>query len=214
MRKALFMAAAMAWITPVFAQSHDFLTADEVDQVREAQDPNERLPLYIRFARIRLDQSQQVVAEQKPGRAVLIHDLVGEYNKIIDAIDTVADDALGRKVDIAVGMKAVAEGEKQFLPALEKIRDSNPADLGRYQFLLTQAIESTKDSLDTSTGDLGARQADIIARDKKEKQERDQVLTPKELEAKKAQEAKAASEAKKHKKPTLLKPGETVKQQP
>jgi len=140
----------------------------------------------------------------------MVHDLLDEYSQIIDAIDTVSEDALGRKADISVGTKAVAGAEKEFLPVLEKIRDSQPTDLSRYEFVLTQAIEATSDSMDTAGEDLGKRSSEVADRLQKEKKKREAEMTPAELEAKK----KEAKESTGRKKPTLLKPGETVGGQP
>jgi hypothetical protein len=204
---ALMIFAAL----PALAQ-RDFLTPAEVDQVREAQEPNDRLKLYVYFARQRMDQVQHLLSEEKAGRSVLVHDLLEQYTQIVDAIDTVADDALQRKVNLEAGMKAVASAEKEMLPVLEKLRDGQPKDLGRYQFALSQAIDATRDSLEASSQDLDKRGAEVQARQAREKKELESVMQPKDLEEKKASEAKAAAEDKnKRKPPTLLRKGETVK---
>jgi hypothetical protein len=205
---AIFLFASL----PLCAQ-RDFLTADEVDQVREAQEPNERLKLYAHFARQRVDQVQSLIKQEKEGRSVLLHDLLEQYSQIIDAIDTVADDALQRKANIKTGMKAVAEAEKQMLPVLEKIHASTPKDLERYVFVLSQAIDTTRDSLDASAEDLGKRGEEAVARENREKKELESLMQPKDLEEKKAREEKAAAETKKRKAPTLLRKGETIKKQ-
>jgi hypothetical protein len=209
---------AMRWLAIVvifaasgFAQERDFLTADEIDQLREIQEPNARLKLYVVFARQRLALLQQFLSKEKPGRSALIHDTLEDYTHIIEAIDTVADDALVRKVSLDIGMKEVATAETEMLATLQKVEETAPKDLSRFEFVLKNAIDTTSDSKELSEEDLHTRTNDLEAQEKKEKQDRQALLGDKEKKEKE-KEKKAADSTPdgkpKPKPPTLYKPGE------
>lgn len=202
-------------VVPLAAQQRDFLTADEIDQIKEAQEPNERVALYARFAKERIDLVKSLLAKDKAGRSVLIHDALDDYAKIIDAIDDVTDQALSRHVDMKPGLKLVASTAKEALPILQKVQDNHPKDFDRYEFVLRTAIETSNDSLEAAQEDLGKRTQDVVAREKKEKKAAEEALTPVEREARHADDKKAAEQAaaqadkpQAKKPPTLLRPGE------
>src|SRR6478735_1978595 len=177
MRNLILTLMASILTLPLAAQNRDFLTPDETDQLREVQDPNARLALYSKWALLRLDEIEQMIASNKAGRATFIHNLLEDYGHIIEAMDTVADDALRRKLKIDIGITALTAAEKDMMARLEKIRESKPKDFARYEFVLTDAIEATQDSLELNEADLPGRAAAVAAKDKKEKDERLATMT-------------------------------------
>lgn len=205
---------AVLVLVPCFGQERDFLTADETDQVREAQEPNARMQLYIHFAKQRLDLLQQLLSKEKPGRSALIHDTLEDYTHIIEAIDTVADDALKRKIEINEGNAFVAKAEKEMLQTLQKIDGMEIKDKQRYDFALKTAIDTTQDSSELAAEDLGARATEVEAQEEKDKKERESMMAhpEKQAEAEQASAEKKEPE-KKRKAPTLYRPGEKPQDQ-
>jgi hypothetical protein len=200
--QALLCCVALA--SPLLAQ-RDYLTADEADQIRDAQEPNERLKLYAKFAKQRVDLVQNLLNHDKAGRSILIHDALDDYSKILDSIDEVTDDALLRKVDVKLGLQAVAATEKQLLPVLQKAQSSQPHDLSRYDFALQQAIETTQDSIASAQEDTGKRTNELEAEEARDKKERKELSAPNATDDK---QSDTTTQQPKRKPPTLKRPGE------
>lgn len=209
--KYLWIATLIA-SSACLAQERDFLTPDEADQIREIQEPNKRLAIYLKFAQLRMEMLKQSLASTKPGRSIFIHDTLEDLTRVIEAIDTVSDDAIRRKVDIDLGLAQVIQAEKAIADELKKVIDAPPKDYARYKFTIEQAMETLNDSTELAGQDLKTRSSELAQRDKREKAERDEIGT--ETDAKKAveksekkQSAAAAGPATK-KAPTLRRKGE------
>ena len=205
--------AAGLWAAAAPAQQRDFLTSDEVDQIREAQEPNARLTLYAKFARERISMVRSLMAKEKAGRSILIHDALEDYSHILDAIDDVADEALKKKVDLTQGLGQVTRMEMDAIPVLTRIRDSKPKDIERYEFVLKTAIDTTRDSLELNESDTEKRAADVEAREEREKKAIRDSMTPQERQSRATEERKAEQEQQRRRPPTLMRPGEK-KQEP
>jgi hypothetical protein len=206
--------AAALQAAPLAAQQRDFLTSDEVDQIREAQEPNARLTLYAKFAKERIAMIKSLVSKEKAGRSILIHDALEDYARIVDAIDEVADQALAKKTDIEKGLGQVTRMEQDALPVLKRVQETKPRDIERYEFVLKTAIDTTRDSLDLNESDTTKRAEDVEAREAREKRAVREAMTPKEVESRQAEERKVEQQQERRRPPTLMRPGEKKQEPP
>lgn len=213
------LSVAMLVAAPVFGQeiliTKDFLTEFEADQIRLAQDPNQRIPAYLQFARLRLALVDQLLAKEEAGRGAKVHDNLSQIGRIIEAVDMVVDDALLRDADISKTIEPLLLAEREILSRLEAIQETDPDDLWRYEFALEDAIYILEDSIEISSEDLVARKNALIESDDAEKAAREKTMSQqRRQEAQQAEQEQQKEETEREKKrPSLLKKGETLPSQ-
>lgn len=151
-RFALGLALLLA--LPLCAQRrHDPLNPLEIDQLRDAMlDPDERLKLYVKFSRERMNTLEQMRSDPKttdrPGQT---HDMLADFLALYDELNDNIDMYVGRKDDIRKPLKLIIEADTEFQAKLRALKDSantDAAEARQYEFLLTNAIETVDSSAD------------------------------------------------------------------
>lgn len=208
--RCLIPALLASLCLPAVAQ-RDFLTPDEVEQLRLVQEPGPRLQLYLRYAQQRVDMLEQLFAKRQTGRSGLIHDTLEQITQIIEAIDMNIDDAIRRQRPLEK-LEGIVSAQKELLAKLEALAQREEPDRARYQFALDTALETLRDSIEMNEQDLKDRTLSVQEKEKTLREEREQLLAPErkaELEKERGRiEAEKQGVAPGKKKPTLLKPGE------
>jgi hypothetical protein len=130
-------------------KQRDPLTDAEVDQMREAADyPDKRLDLLVKFVRERVFQIESLRSDT-PSEAndKQIHDLLQDFIAILDEIDDNIDMYAKHSTDMRKGLKLVIEADSEWQLKLRQLKEKSPAaDLERYTFVLTNAIDTVADS--------------------------------------------------------------------
>lgn len=140
---------------PIWAQRRrDPLNPPEVDQLRDAMlEPDQRLKLYVKFARDRVNKLEQMRTDPKTvDRPKQTHDLLEDFLAVYDELNDNIDMYIGRKDDIRKPLKAIIEADTEFEAKLRAIKSSEHTDAAeaqQYEFLLTNAI----DTVDASAED-------------------------------------------------------------
>jgi len=160
-RIAVALGLALLLAGPIHAQRrHDPLNSLEIDQLRDAMlDPDQRLKLYVKFARDRMTKLEQMRSDPKvKDRPVQTHDMLEDFLAVYDELNDNIDMYVGRKDDIRKVLKTVIEADTEFQSKLRAIKDSavlDAAEARQYEFLLTNAIETVDTSADDHRKTVG-----------------------------------------------------------
>ncbi len=145
---------ALLFALPAGAQRrHDPLSTEEINQLRDAMvEPDQRLKLYVTFARDRMNKLEQMRADPKTtDRARQTHDMLADFLSVYDELNDNVDMYVGRKDDIRKPLKLVIEADIEFQSKLRALKDAANADAAeskQYEFLLSNAIETVDSSAD------------------------------------------------------------------
>jgi hypothetical protein len=144
---------AISLLSTVWAQRRrDPLNPLEQDQLRDAaQEPSERLKLYIQFARTRLTSLEQTRADPKvTDRAQQTRDRLQDFLDVYDELNDNLDTFVERKADLRKPLKTLIEADTEFqakLRALKSSADASKDEAKQYDFLLTSVLETVDSSV-------------------------------------------------------------------
>ena len=130
----------------------DPLSTAEIDQLRDAAlEPEQRLKLYVEFARARLVSLEQMRSDPKTtDRAHKTHTLLEDFLTIYDELNDNIDNFVARKDDLRKPLKLIIEGDTDFQAKLRALKDSASAksdESKEYEFTLSNAIETVDNAV-------------------------------------------------------------------
>ncbi len=154
------------------AQKIATLTGDEEDKLREAQDPSERVQLYLDFLQARLDRFEGF--RSKPlnpayDNGAYLDALLDQYIALNDELKNWIDDQYERNGDMRKGLRALLERGPKQLEMLEHIRQTPDALAEDYRDSLRDAADDLKDTLDGATRALADQEKKFVDAKREEK---------------------------------------------
>lgn len=145
---AVVLAAVLAAISAggVAAQKGDFLSDEEEDALREAQDPGKRIEVYLDLEQARLVKIGEMRA-QPNGLSVVLSEYVSLSQEMKDWIEYQYE----HRGDMREGLRALLDRGPRQIELLRSIQQWPDAAQAAYASDLRDAIESMTDALDGST---------------------------------------------------------------
>jgi hypothetical protein len=153
---AIAVSALAMLLLPLAARAQDqpdFLSPGEADKVRDAQDPNDRIKLFLDFAEDRIKKLQYELQLKSPqvDKPEILNGLLSGYSGCIGEAADRLQDAQQKGLQIRKVIKDMEKRSKEYLDTLKAIEGANGPDLPSYKDSLDDAIAGTQDALDAAT---------------------------------------------------------------
>ena len=141
----------------VRAQSPDGLSSTEVDKLRDAQDPSERIKVYLSFQQERLGR-MQVVSEANGDSRDNMDDLLNQFISIDNELKDWIQYQFDHDGDMRKGLRAVLDEGPGQLEILRHIQKSPGPQSSDFSMSIRDAIADMNDMLDGATQALAVQQ--------------------------------------------------------
>ena len=162
----------MAPIIRVQAQKGDFLTEEEEDKLREAQDPSDRLEVYVGLVQVRLDRLDKYRREPKNSEfdiEAFLKKQLDEYLTLNGELRNWIEEHAERRGDMRRGLRKLLESCPKQLEQLRGIRQAPGAYASAYATSLQDALTDASDLLDGATRALSDHQKQFAESKEQEK---------------------------------------------
>lgn len=177
------------------------LTGEEQERVRDAQDPSDRIVVYLQLAGDRLARFNQLRlapadAQDRAERAATLYEMLSEYTALDDELKNWIEDQYDNVHDMRKGLRALIDQAPKQLAALSAAEHSPDRYSGDYGSSLQDAVRDLQDTIDGATQALAAQEkkfgemkreeivdakaAKETAADQKKRQKQEQKLHKKE----------------------------------
>jgi hypothetical protein len=183
------------------AQKPDYLSDEEEDKVRDAQEPSARIELYLTLAQSRLDRiaafRSKPMDPQYDNGAYIDH-LLDEYISLTDDLKNWIQDQYDRRGDMRTGLHKVLQMGPKQLEDLRRIQGSPDAYAADYAKSLRDAKDDFTDALDGATKALGdqVKMFGELKRDEKAEAQSEKERTKEEKKRSKEEEKLRKKESK------------------
>jgi len=142
-----FAIAAGFFAVPSRAEQKDYLSSLESDKIRDAENTNERIKLFITFADDRLKKFQYELQHPSSNKhPEMLNALMNAYVGCVDDAADLIQLGIQKQENIRPGIDLMASRTKEFLQVLEKL-SADGVEIDIYKDNLDDAIEGTRDAM-------------------------------------------------------------------
>ena len=140
-------------------RKRDPLNPEEVDQLREvAQEPAQRLNLWVKFVRARMASLEEARADSKPAgeRGKLMRNLLEDLGAMVDEMDDNVANFHKQRADLRKPLALIIQMDDECLARLKALKEAGESDralarsAAEYKFVLADTIESVAASAESS----------------------------------------------------------------
>jgi len=142
-----FLGAICSARMPAQSLDKDYLSRQEADKIRDAENSNAKIKLFLEFADDRLKKFQYELDHPAQYRhAEMLNFLMNAYIGCVDDAADLMQLGVEKQEDVRPGIDLMAAKTKEFLVVLQKI-STDAKEIDIYKDNLDDAIDGTQDAM-------------------------------------------------------------------